>query len=221
MANEEKNISLNNLDIYTEEMKEYIRTRGSGVTMEELTPLLDEKAPVEHTHTKSEITDFPTSMPPTAHNQASNTINAMTGYSKPSSTSAISASDTLNSAIGKLEKALDGKGTSSLTIGTTSTTAAAGNHTHSAYVNQNAFSKVVVGSTTVTADSITDSLTLVGSNVTITPDATNDKITIRITKGNVTTALGYTPYTPSEVDTKINNIISSVATDDDIDAMFT
>ena len=43
-----------------------------------------------------------------SHNQASNTINAMTGYSKPSSTSAISPSDTLNSAIGKLEKALDG-----------------------------------------------------------------------------------------------------------------
>jgi len=46
---------------------------------------------------------------PTAHNQASDTINAMTGYSKPSSTSAIATSDTLNAAIGKLEKALDGK----------------------------------------------------------------------------------------------------------------
>ena len=31
----------------------------------------------------------------------------MTGYSKPSSTSAISTSDTLNAAIGKLEAALD------------------------------------------------------------------------------------------------------------------
>ncbi|MDD5855251.1 MAG: hypothetical protein PUC90_02795 [Prevotella sp.] len=48
-----------------------------------------------------------------------------------------------------------------------------------AEVNQNAFSNVVVGSTTIAADSKTDSLTLVaGSNVTITPDATNDKITI-------------------------------------------
>lgn len=47
---------------------------------------------------------------PTAHNQASNTINAMTGYSKPSGTSAISTSDTLNQAIGKLEKALDSAG---------------------------------------------------------------------------------------------------------------
>ena len=56
---------------------------------------------------------------------------------------------------------------------------AAASHTHSAYVNQNAFSNVVVGSTTVAADSATDTLTLVaGSNITITPDATNDKITI-------------------------------------------
>lgn len=50
---------------------------------------------------------------PTAHNQASNTITAMTEYSKPGSSSAIEATDSLNSAIGKLEKALDSKGTSS------------------------------------------------------------------------------------------------------------
>ena len=98
--------------------------------------------------------------------------------------------------------------------------AATSSHTHSAYVNQNAFSNVAIGSTTVSADSATDTLTLAGSNVTLTPDATNDKVTIGISKTNITTALGYTPYTPSEVDTKINNILSSVATDDDIDAMF-
>ena len=42
-----------------------------------------------------------------AHNQASNTINAMTGYSKPSSGSAIGTGDTLNQAIGKLEAKVD------------------------------------------------------------------------------------------------------------------
>ena len=48
-----------------------------------------------------------------------------------------------------------------------------------AEVNQNAFSSVVVGSTTVAADAKTDSLTLVaGANVTLTPDASNDTITI-------------------------------------------
>jgi len=51
-----------------------------------------------------------------------------------------------------------------------------------AEVNQNAFSNVVVGTTTISADSKTDSLTLVaGSNVTLTPDVTNDKITIAAT----------------------------------------
>lgn len=50
------------------------------------------------------------------HNQASNTINAMTGYSKPSSTSAIAATDTLNAAIGKLEKAIDGKTSNTGTV---------------------------------------------------------------------------------------------------------
>lgn len=60
-------------------------------------------------------------------------------------------------------------------------------HTHSNYVNQNAFSNVVVGGTTVAADTVTDTLTLVaGSNVTLTPDATNDKITISATNTTYT-----------------------------------
>lgn len=57
-----------------------------------------------------------------------------------------------------------------------------------AEVNQNAFSNVKVGSTTVVADAKTDTLELVaGDNVTLTPDATNDKITIAATD-TVTTA---------------------------------
>lgn len=53
-----------------------------------------------------------------------------------------------------------------------------------AEVNQNAFSNITVGSTTVSADSKTDTLTLVaGTNVTLTPDATNDSITISATGG--------------------------------------
>lgn len=51
-----------------------------------------------------------------------------------------------------------------------------------AEVNQNAFSNIKIGDTTVSADSKTDTLTLVaGSNITLTPDATNDKITISAT----------------------------------------
>lgn len=58
-----------------------------------------------------------------------------------------------------------------------------------AEVNQNAFSNVAVGSTTIAADGKTDTLTLVaGSNVTLTPDATNDKITIAATDTTYTAA---------------------------------
>lgn len=57
-----------------------------------------------------------------------------------------------------------------------------GSVTDGAEINQNAFSNVKVGSTTVAADSKTDTLELVaGSNVTLTPDATNDKVTIAAT----------------------------------------
>ena len=80
----------------------------------------------------------------------------------------------------------------SLALGETSSTAYRGDRGKIAYdhsqtshaptnaeVNQNAFSNVKVGSTTISADSKTDTLELVaGTNVTLTPDATNDKITI-------------------------------------------
>ena len=53
--------------------------------------------------------------------------------------------------------------------------------------NQNAFSNITVGSTTVAADTATDTVTFVGSNVTITPDATNDKITFAVADGSTST----------------------------------
>lgn len=53
--------------------------------------------------------------------------------------------------------------------------------------NQNAFSNVKVGTTTIAADTTTDTLELVGSNVTITPDATNDKVTISVADGSTST----------------------------------
>lgn len=52
-------------------------------------------------------------------------------------------------------------------------------HTHSSYVNQNAFSNVKVGSSTIAADSATDTLTLTaGSNITLTADTSGDGVTI-------------------------------------------
>lgn len=77
-----------------------------------------------------------------------------------------------------------------------------------AEVNQNAFSNVKVGSTTVSADTKTDTLELVaGSNVTLTPDDTNDKITIAATDttySNATTSAA--GLMSSDDKTKLNGI---------------
>ena len=56
-----------------------------------------------------------------------------------------------------------------------------------AEVNQNAFSNIKIGNTTISADGKTDTVELAaGNNITLTPDATNDKITIAATDTNTT-----------------------------------
>lgn len=78
----------------------------------------------------------------------------------------------------KLTETINGTTTDIVTVATLKTAMGLDN----AEQNQNAFSNVKVGSTTVSADSSTDTLELVaGSNVTLTPDATNDKVTIAVT----------------------------------------
>lgn len=68
------------------------------------------------------------------------------------------------------------------------------------------FSNVKVGSTTITADSINDTLTLVaGSNITLTPDATNDKVTIAAKDTTYTAATTSVTGLMSSADkTKVN-----------------
>ena len=100
------------LSIYDQEMKDYIKNRGSGVTMEELIPLLDEKSNIGHTHTQSEI------------------------------------------GLDQVE------------------------------------------------------------------NKSSETIRNEITEENITTALGYTPYTPTEVDNKIDDLDSCIITNDDIDSIF-
>lgn len=113
-----------------------------------------------------EVTGKPSTFTPAAHNQASNTINAMTGYTKASAVAAISTTDSLNTAIGKLEKALDSKqaagsyapashtsdttvhitaaertawnAKSNLALGTTSSTAFRGDYGNTAYTHSQA-----------------------------------------------------------------------------------
>ena len=57
----------------------------------------------------SGVTGKPATFAPSTHNQASNTITAMTGYAKATTATAIATTDSLNVAIGKLEKSLDNK----------------------------------------------------------------------------------------------------------------
>lgn len=77
-----------------------------------------------------------------------------------------------------------------------------------AEVNQNAFSNVKVGSTTVAADSKTDTLELIaGSNVTLTPNATDDSVTIAATDTTYNNATASTAGLMSAADkTKLDGI---------------
>lgn len=78
---------------------------------------------------------------------------------------------------GKVDK-VDGKGLSTNDY-TSAEKTKLGGIADGAEVNQNAFSSVVIGSTTLSAASKTAALTMVaGNNVTLTPDAANDTVTI-------------------------------------------
>lgn len=85
---------------------------------------------------------------------------------------------TYDSTNNKITKTINGTTTDVVTASTLKTAMGLDNVEQ----NQNAFSNVKVGSTTISADTKTDTLELVaGSNVTLTPDATNDKVTIAVT----------------------------------------
>lgn len=79
-----------------------------------------------------------------------------------------------------------------------------------AQVNQNSISKIIVGSATIASSRETDSLTLTGSNVTLIGDTASKSVQIGITKSNVTDALGYTPYTPNEIDNKFSTLETNI-----------
>lgn len=113
------------------------------------------------------------------HKHSSADITSMAGYSKGNAKAPITTNDTLNTAIGKLEYKVD--------------------ELNGAQKNQNAFSNITIGEKTISADTTTDTLTLVaGSNITLTPDVNNDKITIAATNTDTkVTAVG-NHYTPVE-----------------------
>lgn len=103
----------------------------------------------------NDVTSKPTSFTPSGHKHPSSDIDVLTGYAKPASAGAITTADSLNTAIGKLEKALDGKQASGsyepananiqahiksahLALGTTSSTAFRGDYGNTAYSHSQA-----------------------------------------------------------------------------------
>lgn len=78
----------------------------------------------------------------------------------------------------KITKTVDGTTSDVVTAATLKTAMGLDN----VEANQNAFSNVKVGTTTISADTKTDTLELsAGTNITLTPDTTNDKVTINAT----------------------------------------
>ena len=67
------------------------------------------------------VSNKPSEYTPSSHNHSSSNITSMHGYTKASSVSAISTSDTLNNAIGKLEKYIENVNTSVTNIQTIDT----------------------------------------------------------------------------------------------------
>lgn len=110
-------------------------------------------------------------------------ISAVSGKANSSHTHSISNISNLQSSLDakvSTSRTVNGKALSSnITLSASDVGAATSTHTHDGYVNQNAFSNVKVGSTTVAADTTTDTLEIAaGTGISVSGDATNDKVTI-------------------------------------------
>ena len=107
-----------------------------GQSYNDLTDKPSTFPPSSHTHTKSQITDFPTSMTPTAHTNSGTTATygqattSVWGHTKLSS--ATNSTDETMSATPKAVKAAYDLANGKPSLGTTATTAAKGDHTHTA-----------------------------------------------------------------------------------------
>lgn len=143
----------------------------------------------------------------TAYNASSNKIATMSDVPTVTSTYSSTGTNAVNgAAVNAALQTLDsyitaetGKAISAFTI--TDGTISAATKIAVGDANQNAFSNVKVGSSTIAADTTTDTLELVaGSNITLTPDTTNDKVTIAFNN-----ASGYTTNTGTVTSVGITN----------------
>lgn len=157
---------------------------------------VSKKADTSHSHNISDVTNLQTVLNGKAdtshgtHVTYSSTAPLMDGTASVGSASTVARSDhkhptdTSRAAQTSLDSHT-GNTTSHITSTERNNWNTAYNHSQTAHApstaepNQNAFSNVKVGDVTIAAEIKTDTLTLVaGNNITLTPDATNDKITI-------------------------------------------
>ena len=181
--------------------------------IEALEEIASGKANATHGHAISDITNLQSTLDGKAaishgtHVSYSTTVPVMDGTASVGSAATVARSDhkhpTDTSRASKTEfDEHDANTTKHITStertnwGTAYTHSQAAHAPSNAEKNQNAFSNIKVGSTTVAADTATDTVTFVGSNVTITPDATNDKITFTVADGS-TSAKGIVQLTNS------------------------
>ena len=200
-ANAVKNDLLNNAGTAYDTLKELGDLIDDNKdAIDALETVASGKANAIHTHAISDITNLQSALDGKAasshgtHVSYSTTAPVMDGTASVGTASTVARSDhkhpTDTSRASKTEFDSHNSDTTKHITATERTNwNAAKTHADSAHApsnaqpNQNAFSNIKVGSTTIAADTTTDTLTLEGSNVTITPDATNDKVTIAVADG--------------------------------------
>lgn len=170
---------------------------ATTTALNELSDVVSGKANVSHSHgdlyyTEDEIDEMIADKASATHNHtgvydesgsAANALTSAKAYTD-------SEVETLNESISAKANASDltthtGNTTIHITNAERTNWNSAKTHANSTHApsnaepNQNAFSNIVIGSTTISADNATDTLTLVaGSNITLTPDSTGDSVTI-------------------------------------------
>lgn len=184
------------------ELGDLIDTNTGAI--EALEKVASGKANATHTHAISDVTNLQATLDGKAatshgtHVTYSTSTPAMDGTGSVGSASTVARSDHKHPTDTSRASQADftshtGNTTSHITATERTNWNAAKSHADSTHApsnaekNQNAFSNIAVGTTTVAADSATDTVTFVGSNVTITPDATNDQITFAVANGSTST----------------------------------
>ena len=145
-------------------LKELADVLGTDANMSTtIIAMIGGKADAVHTHKDSEIT------------KSSNwTASKITG-------------NTLDAMLGSIDTHM-GDAVSHIQDTTAHITAEERTKWNNAEANQNAFSKIKVGTTTIEADSVTDTVTFSGTNISITPTASSDTIAFKVASASTSTA---------------------------------